>query len=108
MGRAGDVMNYGGVKIGPFPIELALLDGPGVVDAAVVAVSQDNGFDLPYAVIVTSADFRPEAARETLLSFGHSIAIVEVEAIPRTGGLAKIARNEVRQLDHSKLTLKAS
>lgn len=98
LGRTTEVMNCGGVKVAPLPIEDALLRCPGVLDAAAVALPRRNGFDQAFAAIVAAPDFDLKLAHNAVAPLGHDISIVRVDAIPRTPGLAKVKREEVRTL----------
>lgn len=96
-GRTGDVMNCGGVKIAPLPIEDTLLRCAGVRDVAAVAVSRPDGFDKPVAAVVVSEGFDLAQAQEALRPLVHDVAVVVVDTIPRTPGLAKIMREALRE-----------
>ena len=107
-GRTGEVMNCGGVKIAPLAVEDALLRCPGVRDAAAVAVSRPDGFDRPVAAVVVGDGFDLSQAQEAIRPLGHDIAVIVVDAIPRTPGLAKIVREAVREKARAALSSRSA
>ena len=96
-GRAGEVMNLGGVKIDPASIDDALQALPGVEDAAVFHVASRLGADLPVVALVGDAtvDLALVAAAFRSAAQGISLeAIFAVAAIPRSP-MGKVRREEL-------------
>jgi acyl-coenzyme A synthetase/AMP-(fatty) acid ligase len=52
MGRAGDTINFGGVKVAPRQVEAILLQNPALTDAAVIACPHVTAGEIPVAFLV--------------------------------------------------------
>jgi 2,3-dihydroxybenzoate-AMP ligase len=96
-GRTNEVMNFGGEKVSPLPIEEALTACAGVRDAVAFAVPGPGGVSIPFAAVVTEAGFDREAAIGKLRALFPRLAIqiVETASIPRNA-MGKIQREAVR------------
>ena len=97
-GRTDDVMNFGGEKISPLPIEETLLACPGIRDAVAFAVPGPGGVNIPFAAVVAEAGFDRDVATEALRQRFPTVAInvVETAAVPRNA-MGKIQRDAVRE-----------
>jgi acyl-CoA synthetase (AMP-forming)/AMP-acid ligase II len=111
-GRIKEMIIRGGENIYPAEVENALLDAPGVADAAVVGRPHPDLGEVPVAFVVadsaTPAGPDVEALREhcrrRLASFKVPEGFHLAEAIPRTGS-GKIKRFELtRRLDAEVVT----
>lgn len=102
-GRANEVINSGGVKFAPEVLEQTLLASPGVVEAAVVTLTDPFGLEKVWAAVVAAPSADHEALRQACLERMHKVLKVEadhivfVDAIPKTD-LGKVARHAVRTL----------
>jgi acyl-CoA synthetase (AMP-forming)/AMP-acid ligase II len=96
-GRTNDVMNFGGEKISPLPIEETLTSCPGVRDAVAFAVPGPGGVNLPFAAVVSETGFDREATIARLRARFPLVAInlVETASVPRNA-MGKIQREVVR------------
>lgn len=90
LGRADDVIITGGKKIAASEVEHVLLAHPGIADAAVVAIPDDEWGERVAAAIVLRSESPPGEAeivawlRERLAPHKIPRTIVEVDALPRT------------------------
>jgi amino acid adenylation domain-containing protein len=96
-GRVKEIINRGGEKVAPREVEEALLQHPGIADAAVFPLPHPTlGEDVGAAVVlrpgagVTAADIR-HWARERLADFKAPRRIALVSELPR-GSTGKVAR----------------
>ena len=100
LGRKGDVINAGGVKVNPATIEAALTGLGQVADAAVFAAPLDGDFDKIWVAVEPNGK-TDEArlltlCRERLRGFRVDQLLV-VKALPRNA-MGKVSRTELRQL----------
>jgi len=51
-GRTDDMFKVSGIWVSPFEVEQALISHPSILEAAVIAVSDDQGLDKPKAYVV--------------------------------------------------------
>jgi acyl-coenzyme A synthetase/AMP-(fatty) acid ligase len=96
-GRTDDMMNYGGVLVGPPEIEKVVLDFPGVAEAAAFGVPHENHGDVPFIAVVSAVDLKSEDllshCRERL--GGKSpMAVVRVRTLPRNE-MGKVLRRSL-------------
>jgi acyl-CoA synthetase (AMP-forming)/AMP-acid ligase II len=100
-GRADDMIIRGGENISPREIEEVLLEHPGVQDAAVVGISDEEwGQRVAAAVVVSEPAGNDELvawARTRLPGFKTPDEIVTVSALPRND-LGKLQRSQVRSM----------
>ncbi len=104
LGRADDTMNLGGIKVGSAELERAIVDTPGVVECAAVAVTDDQGGPshlVVFAVVASAespgawADLFSARLRERLNPLFRVAEVVLVDALPRTAS-GKVVRRELR------------
>jgi O-succinylbenzoic acid--CoA ligase len=100
-GRSGDLINTGGEKVWPEPVEHAVGRHPAVAEAAVAGVADDVWGQrvVAYVVLRSSADAPSLDAlrgivKETLPAYCAPRQIVVVDTIPRTA-VGKIRRGEL-------------
>ncbi|MBM3515075.1 MAG: long-chain fatty acid--CoA ligase [Alphaproteobacteria bacterium] len=85
-GRIDDVINIGGAKLAPAPLEAALIDIAGVEDAAIVAVPSEDGSERLVVATVTpaNANWRDiEILIGGVMRRGPPYLNVRVESLPR-------------------------
>ena len=86
-GRDLELINSGGVKVDPTPIESFLVDLQGVRDAAVFGVENDSGVQEVWAAVVLDDGFSVEGLHEQILArFGAGpvpVAYCRLAEIPR-------------------------
>lgn len=103
IGRADDVIIRGGENVSPAEVEAALLDHPGIAEAAVVGVPDHTWGAVPIAVIVPAEDPGPDDAQlaaylaSRLARFKLPTRYVRTRRLPRTD-LGKVIRPEVVKL----------
>ena len=61
VGRADDVINFGGIKVVPQDIELVLLEHPSIADAAIVGMPHHMAGTMPVALLVLRSPVTPDA-----------------------------------------------
>jgi len=100
--RVKDMIVSGGENVYPAEVENALMQHPGVADAAVIGVPHDKWGETVKAVVVPAAGGEPGAdeliafARERLAHFKCPSSVDFVEAIPRNPS-GKILKTELRK-----------
>lgn len=100
--RVKDMINRGGEKIFPSLIENVLLEYPGIVQAAVYAVSNEEYGELPAAAIVVEKDREVDITdvhhflRKKIAKFECPSFIDIMEALPLTQN-GKIRKTELRK-----------
>ena len=67
-----------------------------VILAAAVSIAREGGFDEPYAAVMVAPEFKLEDAQAALRAIPHEVRVVVVDEIPRTAGMRKVLRREVR------------
>ena len=65
-GRTDDMFKVSGIWVSPFEVEQALVAHPSVLEAAVVAASDQDGLEKPKAFVVLMPDASPKGLDETL------------------------------------------
>ena len=112
IGRADDVINSAGYRIGPFEIESVLKMHPAVVESAVVASPDPERVEVVMAFVVLKPEYeRAEAKDKEILAgdiqnfckqniapynYPRRIEFVTTTALPRTIS-GKIMRSELRK-----------
>jgi acyl-coenzyme A synthetase/AMP-(fatty) acid ligase len=99
-GRAGELINKGGVKVNPAALDEFLLAYPGLTDAAAFALVDGNGLPQVAAALVAPADFdRKQLRADMLKSFGMARTpqyFFMVPQIPRNA-MGKVMRVRLSQ-----------
>ena len=98
-GRADDLMNYDGIKIYPAEIEAALLEHPGVAEAAAFPLASRKHQDLPAAAVV----LRPGASQDAVHAWSRErlgtrapAVLVALSALPRNAA-GKVLKRELAE-----------
>ena len=110
VGRVGDVMNLGGLKIAPGVIEDALFECRGVKDLAAFSVPDAEGTESLWLAVSAGKDFVQDALLQFFRErFPHrqppNVALVD--EIPRNG-MAKVQRNLLRDRVKQELAAEAA
>ncbi|GAA6191197.1 benzoate-CoA ligase family protein [Phaeobacter sp. NW0010-22] len=102
-GRTDDMFKVSGIWVSPFEVEQALVSHPSVLEAAVVAVRDDQGLEKPKAYIVLKqeltnglADELKEFVKEKVGKWKYPRWIEFVEDLPKTA-TGKIQRFKLRE-----------
>jgi acyl-CoA synthetase (AMP-forming)/AMP-acid ligase II len=96
LGRASELMNFGGAKIAPTAMEEALAGEAGVAEMAVFAAARPEG-DKPCVAVVPKSGFDESSLRARYRkAYPHlpEITVFEVEAIPRNE-MGKVLRGDL-------------
>lgn len=104
-GRADDVMNLGGIKVLPSWIEEAVLQCPGVEDAAAFALSDTSSVNSCHVAVVASAGLQQRDLEVALAEQAQHLCrvdIVMIPSIPRNA-MGKVDRKALRALVSSSL-----
>jgi acyl-CoA synthetase (AMP-forming)/AMP-acid ligase II len=98
VGRARDVIRTGGETVAPTEVDDVVSTAPGVVDAGVAGVPDDDWGELVTAFVVLQpgsslglAELRRHC-QGRLASYKHPRRLVVVDALPRTGATRQIQR----------------
>jgi acyl-CoA synthetase (AMP-forming)/AMP-acid ligase II len=98
-GRAGDLVNYGGVMVSPDAVEAALRSFPAITDIGVFGVKNPTGIEEIWAAVVPTPGFKESELHEFSR---HRIPdrvpakFVEVTEIPRNQ-MGKVMRAKLRE-----------
>ncbi|BFZ65262.1 hypothetical protein YB2330_006425 [Saitoella coloradoensis] len=111
VGRADDVINSAGYRIGPFEVESVLKQHPGIVESAVVASPDPERVEVVKAFIVltdTYAEKNEEELKQEIQEFcktnaapykyPRKIQFVSASFLPKTIS-GKIQRNQLRKME---------
>jgi len=100
-GRADDAFKVKGKWLRPVEVESCLLEHPGVAEAAVVVMDDEDGLAKPIAFVVRKADVEEDDLRAHVLSrleaYKHPRRVLFVDAFPRTH-LGKVDRSALKRL----------
>jgi acyl-CoA synthetase (AMP-forming)/AMP-acid ligase II len=104
VGRRKEMIRSGGEWIAPAEVEAAIVQMPGVREAAVVGLPHESWGELVCAVLVVEGSATPDLAAvrahlaERLAPFKHPRRVeVRREPLPRTGATGQVQRSRVRQ-----------
>jgi benzoate-CoA ligase len=103
LGRADDMLKVAGEWVSPAEVEAVLIEHSGVLEAAVVGLTDADGLTKPVAFVVPmpGADLHPDSVlefcRERLAGFKRPRRVVVVDELPKTV-TGKIQRSKVREL----------
>ena len=98
VGRAREVIRTGGETVAPAEVDNVLLTVPGVADAAVAGVPDDDWGELITAFVVLEPGRRLDLAtvrrhcEGRLAGFKHPRRLMVVDALPRTGATRQVQR----------------
>jgi acyl-CoA synthetase (AMP-forming)/AMP-acid ligase II len=98
VGRAKEVIRTGGETVAPVEVDNVVLSIPGVLDAGVAGVPDDDWGELVTAFVVLQPGWSLDLATVRrhcagrLASYKHPRRLVVVDALPRTGATHQIQR----------------
>jgi acetyl-CoA synthetase len=110
IGRDDDVIKASGYRIGPFEVESALLEHPGVAEAAVVGSPDPIRGLIVKAFVVLKPGFQPsgqlvaslqEHVKNITAPYKYPRDVEFVDSLPKTHS-GKIRRNELREREVKK------
>ncbi len=110
VGRVGDVMNLGGVKVAPGVIEDVLMACPGVQDVAAFSVPDSQGTEALWVAVVASEGYAEEELKrryQERFPNRKAPSIALLAEIPRNG-MAKVQRNQLRTMVMERLQREAA
>jgi benzoate-CoA ligase len=102
-GRADDMLKVGGVYVSPFEVEATLMQHPGVLEAAVIGITDEEGLMKPMAYVVPragaslSAEELKAFVKARLAPYKYPRRIAFVEELPKTA-TGKIQRFRLREM----------
>lgn len=103
-GRTDDMFKVSGIWVSPFEVEQALVEYPGILEAAVVARADDKDLIKPAAFVVLKdgAKIDPEALKEHVKQrigmWKYPRWVTVVEELPKTA-TGKIQRFKLRDME---------
>ncbi|XP_019397735.1 PREDICTED: acyl-coenzyme A synthetase ACSM3, mitochondrial-like isoform X1 [Crocodylus porosus] len=113
VGRADDVINSAGYRIGPFEVESALTEHPAVVESAAVSSPDPIRGEVVKAFVVLASDYLSQDPEELITELQDHVKKVTapykyprkmefVQQLPKTIS-GKIKRNELRKKEWEKI-----
>jgi 4-hydroxybenzoate-CoA ligase len=104
-GRTDDMFKVSGIWVSPFEIEQAIVSHPSVLEAAVVAHSDEEGLDKPKAFVVLKsgvndagiAEALKEHVKEKIGKWKYPRWVEVIDELPKTA-TGKIQRFKLREL----------
>ncbi|MGW5637313.1 4-coumarate--CoA ligase family protein [Streptomyces sp. NPDC003832] len=101
--RVKELIKYKGFQVAPAELEALLLTHPGIADAAVIGVYDDNGNEIPRAYVVRQPTAGDLGEGEVMMHVAERVApykrvreVVFLDAVPRAAS-GKILRRELRE-----------
>jgi long-chain acyl-CoA synthetase len=97
LGRSDDIVNVGGVKFPPVPVEHTLKSVLGVREAVIVGVVNENGIGVPGVAVEADSDLGIDLMKERIRQFfaGRRCYLLLVRSAPRTDN-GKVKRREIK------------
>ncbi|MFG3047523.1 4-coumarate--CoA ligase family protein [Streptomyces sp. NPDC048241] len=100
--RVKELIKYKGFQVAPAELEALLLTHPGIADAAVIGVVNEDGNEAPHAFVVRQPTAPDLSANDVLLYVGERVApykrvrgVTFTDGVPRAAS-GKILRRELR------------
>ncbi|MEV5725345.1 4-coumarate--CoA ligase family protein [Streptomyces pharetrae] len=101
--RVKELIKYKGFQVAPAELEALLLTHPGIADAAVIGVHDDNGNEIPRAYVVRQPTAPDLTEAEVMMHVAERVApykrvrqVVFTATVPRAAS-GKILRRELRE-----------
>jgi len=112
VGRSDDIIKSSGYRIGPFEVESALLEHPGVLECAITGVSDALRGQIVKATVILSDSYQPgnddlkkelqDHVKKVTAPYKYPRVIEFVKSLPKTIS-GKIRRVEIREQDSPQL-----
>ncbi|AWW38994.1 MULTISPECIES: 4-coumarate--CoA ligase family protein [Streptomyces] len=101
--RVKELIKYKGFQVAPAELEALLLTHPGIADAAVVGVYDDEGNEIPHAYVVRQASAPDLSEGEVMMHVAERVApykrvrrVTFIDGVPRAAS-GKILRRLLRE-----------
>ncbi|TQJ53842.1 4-coumarate--CoA ligase family protein [Streptomyces sp. NBC_00080] len=101
--RVKELIKYKGFQVAPAELEALLLTHPGIADAAVIGVYNDDGNEVPHAYVVRQPTSPGLAEGEIAMYVAERVApykrvraVTFIDAVPRAAS-GKILRRQLRE-----------
>jgi acyl-CoA synthetase (AMP-forming)/AMP-acid ligase II len=101
--RVKELIKYKGFQVAPAELEALLLTHPGIADAAVIGVHDENGNEVPRAYVVRRPDAGDLSEGEVMMYVAERVApykrvrqVTFIDTVPRAAS-GKILRRELRE-----------
>lgn len=102
--RVKELIKYKGFQVAPAELEALLLTHPGIADAAVIGVYNDDGNEVPHAYVVRQPAATDLSEGEVMMYVAERVApykrvrqVTFIDGVPRAAS-GKILRRELRAL----------
>ncbi|MET8246096.1 4-coumarate--CoA ligase family protein [Streptomyces sp. NPDC005202] len=102
--RVKELIKYKGFQVAPAELEALLLTHPGIADAAVIGVYNDDGNEVPHAHVVRQPTAHDLSEGEVMMYVAERVApykrvrqVTFIDAVPRAAS-GKILRRALRNL----------
>jgi acyl-CoA synthetase (AMP-forming)/AMP-acid ligase II len=102
--RVKELIKYKGFQVAPAELEALLLTHPGIADAAVIGVYNDDGNEVPHAYVVRGPTATDLSEGEVMMYVAERVApykrvrqVTFIEGVPRAAS-GKILRRRLREL----------
>ena len=105
-GRSDDMLKVSGIYVSPFEVEATLVQHPGVLEAAVIGMTDSDGLTKTkaYVVLKTGQEAKAEElkafVKERLAPYKYPRVIEFLTELPKTA-TGKIQRFKLREMDKS-------
>ncbi|MFC8387402.1 4-coumarate--CoA ligase family protein [Streptomyces sp. NPDC057238] len=100
--RVKELIKYKGFQVAPAELEALLLTHPGIADAAVIGVYDEDGNEIPHAHVVRQPSAPELSAGEVMMYVAEHVApykrvrhVTFIDGVPRAAS-GKILRRELR------------
>ncbi|MEV7890151.1 4-coumarate--CoA ligase family protein [Streptomyces sp. NPDC002817] len=102
--RVKELIKYKGFQVAPAELEALLLTHPGIADAAVIGVYNDDGNEVPHAYVVRQPTVTDLSEGEVMMYVAERVApykrvrqVTFIDGVPRAAS-GKILRRRLREL----------
>ncbi|MGW3726119.1 AMP-binding enzyme, partial [Streptomyces sp. NPDC000851] len=101
--RVKELIKYKGFQVAPAELEALLLTHPGIADAAVIGVYNEDGNEVPRAYVVRQPSAPDLSEGEVMMYVAERVApykrvrqVTFIDAVPRAAS-GKILRRQLRE-----------
>jgi acyl-CoA synthetase (AMP-forming)/AMP-acid ligase II len=102
--RVKELIKYKGFQVAPAELEALLLTHPGIADAAVIGVYNEDNNEVPHAYVVRQPNASGLSEGEVMMYVAENVApykrvrhVTFIDGVPRAAS-GKILRRELRAL----------